>query len=283
MTTLTASTLGAPREDLASVVRALERSRVTHVELRLSGGELLDPAMTGASLGELGSRLGDAGIRVSGLASYVRVASDAGDEMVVGALAQALRIAAALGAPVVRVFPGAPTHKSAYDSVPVLLETRDVVDDRAVRRLDAVASLASDLGVMPALETHDSHPRGEDIARILERTSGRVGAVWDLMHPWRVGEPLETTWSLLRGWIEQDHGSVQVKDARLPADATPVPVGSGTLPVDEFGALLNRAGYGGIVCLEWERAWYPDALRLADALVSARSWFDRYFDEGDER
>ncbi|BDZ50265.1 hypothetical protein GCM10025867_25060 [Frondihabitans sucicola] len=280
MTRLTASTLGAPDEDLDAVVDALARSHVTHVELRVSGGQIVDPAMTAREVAGVRSRFDAAGISISGLASYVRIASDAGDEMVVGALAEALRFASDLGAPVVRVFPGAPTHPSDYSAVPRLREEAGVADERAVRRLDAVAGLAGDLGVSPVLETHDSHPRGADILRILERVSGPIGAVWDLMHPWRVGEPLETTWGLLQPWIDGDRGSVQVKDANLPGDATPVEIGRGTVPTAEFGALLHGAEFDGTVCLEWERTWYPEALPLSDALVSARAWFDRYFEEG---
>jgi sugar phosphate isomerase/epimerase len=280
MTRLTASTLGAPDDDLDTVVAALGRSHVTSVELRVSSGQIVDPAMTGRALADVRSRFDAAGISVSGLAGYVRVASDAGDEMVVGALAEALRFAAVLGAPVVRVFPGAPIHPSDYASVPELREEQGVVDDRAARRIDAVATLATDLDVYPVLETHDSHPRGADILRVLERVTGPVGAVWDLMHPWRVGESLETTWSLLEPWIAHDRGSVQVKDADLPGDPTPVAIGRGTVPTDEFGALLRAADFDGTVCLEWERTWYPAVPPLGDALVSARAWFDRYFEEG---
>jgi len=276
-TRLTVSTLGAPDESLDTVIGWLRDAGVGAVELRLSAGELADPGMTARERGELRRRLDDAGITVSGIASYVRAASDANDEMVTAALAHALGFAADLGAPVVRVFPGAPTLPSSYDRVPDLLESADVVADRAARRLDSVAGIAEELGVRPLLETHDSHPRGEDIARILERTTSPVGAVWDLMHPWRVGEPLARTWELLGPWLRDDRGGVQIKDARLPEDATPVAIGDGTLPVDEFGALLRGEGFVGTVCLEWERKWHPAAPRLDEALRSTVPWYERYF------
>ena len=148
---------------------------------------------------------------------------------------------------------------------------------RAVRRLDAVAHLSEDLGVHAALETHDSHPRAADIVFILGQVSGPVGAIWDLMHPWRTGEPLQRTWQLLAPWLVDGRGSVQVKDANLPADATPLPIGDGTLPVDEFAQRLVNDGYDGVVCLEWEKAWYPTAPDLPTALDSAVRWFDRHW------
>ncbi|WP_394768552.1 sugar phosphate isomerase/epimerase family protein [Lacisediminihabitans sp.] len=276
-TRLTASTLGTPGERLDTVLGWLGDAGIRAIELRLSAGEFADPAMTGRERLDLRARLDDGGVAVSGIASYVRVASDANDEMVTGALAHALQFAADLGAPVVRVFPGAPTHPAAYDRLPELIEPQAVVDERAARRLDSVSAIATDLGAYPVLETHDSHPRGEDIRRILDVVHGPVGAVWDLMHPWRVGEPIERTWELLAPWIEDDRGGVQVKDANLPGDATPLAIGAGTLPTEEFGRLLGSSGFRGTVCLEWERTWHPDAVRLDEALVSTRAWYDRHF------
>ena len=277
MTRLTVSTLGTPGESLETVLGWLVDAGISAVELRLSAGEFTDPAVTARELTKLRGRLDDAGVAVSGIASYVRVASDANDEMVTGALAHAMRLAADLGAPVVRVFPGAPTAPAAYDQIPKLAEPTELVDERAARRLNAVAGIAEELGVHPVLETHDSHPRGEDIRRILQRVTGPVGAIWDLMHPWRVGEPLERTWETLSPWIVNNRGGVQVKDANLPEDATPLAIGDGTMPTQQFGNLLRSAAFEGTVCLEWERTWHPHAVPLDKALVSTKAWYYRYF------
>jgi sugar phosphate isomerase/epimerase len=152
------------------------------------------------------------------------------------------------------------------------------VTARAVRRLDAGTSLAEDRDVYPALETHDSHPQGADIAAILQRVDGPVGAVWDIMHPWRTGESLDETWRWLSPWLSR--GAVQVKDANLPADATPVLIGDGTLPVDAFAALLTANGYDGPICLEWEKKWHPAAADLPLALASTTAWFQRHWQPG---
>jgi sugar phosphate isomerase/epimerase len=275
--TLSASTLGAPGESLDQVLAQLAGSAVPGVELRLTTGELLDPAMTRTARRELRRRLDEAGVRVTGVASYVRVAADVPDDVVLGALVAALDVAVDLGAPAVRVFPGAPTEPGPYDRVPALTEDRDEVDARAARRLSAVAGYATETGVLPCLETHDSHPTATHVAAVLRQVDGPVGVVWDLMHPWRVGEALATSWAVLEPWLRVSGSSVQVKDARLPEDSTPFPVGAGTLPVDEFAALLVAQGYAGPVTLEWERAWYPAALPLGDALRPVRTWADRHW------
>ena len=273
MVTLSASTLGAPGEALDQVLGVLRRTEVGGIELRLSAGELADPAMTRAQRRSLRSAVEDAGVTITGVASYVRMGADVPDDVVLGALIAALDLAADLGAPFVRVFPGAPAQPCGYDTVPTLTEPREEVADRAARRLDAVAGYAEECGVRPALETHDSHPTGALIADVLGRvTSPVVGAVWDLMHPWRVGEPLADTWAAIGPWVTDGRGWVQVKDAALPGRPLPLPLGEGTLPLDSFAALLTDAGYDGVVSLEWERTWYPDAAPLEVASASFRRW-----------
>ena len=279
MITLSASTLGAPGESLPQVLAWLRQTSVPGVELRLSAGEIADPTSTRAQREAVRAEIEAAGFVVTGIASYVKVASAVDDDMVPGALVAALDFAADLGAPAVRVFPGAPAERGPYDLVPQLLEPREQADERAVRRLNAVAEYAGEREVLVALETHDSHPTGAHVAAILGQVDGPVGAVWDLMHPWRVGEPLQDSWAALSPWLGAGLGSVQVKDARLPDNATPLPVGEGTLPTDEFAQLLIEQGYAGPVTLEWERAWHPEAAPLDVACASARRWVDRHWHE----
>ncbi len=274
---LTVSTLGAPGEGLGTVLGWLAGHGVSGVELRLAPGQIAAPAMTRQDRARLRSEITDAGVAITGLASYIRVADPAPDELVVGALEAALFLAADLGAPTVRVFPGAPTEPADYQQVPTTTAARHEVNALAAGRLTAVGRLAEELDVFPALETHDSHPRGEDIAAILGQVEGRVGAVWDLMHPWRVGESLEDTWNILAPWITNGLGSVQVKDAGLPESRTPVTIGDGTLPVDGFAQLLKDRGYNGLLCLEWEKAWHPEAVRLDAAIASTRAWYLRHW------
>jgi sugar phosphate isomerase/epimerase len=277
--TLSASTLGAPGQGLDEVLSDLHAAGLRAVELRFARDQIADPVMTAAGRRQLRERLAAAGVAVSALASYIRLAADAPDELVLGALAGAVQVAADLGAPAVRVFPGAPTEAGPYDQVPRLHESREAVDERAARRLSAAAPLAAEAGVLLCLETHDSHPTGAHVAGLLERVAGPVGAVWDLMHPWRVGESLETSWSALQPWLARSGSSVQVKDAALPIDRTPRPIGEGSLPVDAFAELLVEQGWSGPVTLEWERAWHPTAAPLAVALTSLRTWADRYWPE----
>lgn len=278
MITPSASTLGAPGVPVDVVLSWLQQHHIHGVELRLARGEVADPDMDAEARTNLRHQINAAGVQVTGIASYVKVAAPGPDKTVAAGLIQAIDFARDLGAPMVRVFPGADTGPAAFTETPPLRESRDEVDRRAARRLSSVTSYAADSGVMPVLETHDSHPTGKDIAAILNRVNGPVGVVWDLLHPWRVGEQLEETWKTLEPWLATGHGCVQIKDADMPASSTPLPIGTGSLPTEEFGQLLVRNAYRGAVTLEWEKAWHPEAAHLDAALPSLRTWLDEHWD-----
>jgi sugar phosphate isomerase/epimerase len=180
----------------------------------------------------------------------VRVASPVDDDIVIGAFAASLTLAARLGAPIVRVFPGAPTRPSRPDRRPELTESEEAVAEQAARRLNAVAGISDELGVYAALETHDSRPHGADVARILSMVDGPVGVVWVLMHPWRMGESLQHTLDTLSPWLFNNGSCVQAKDAHFPLSDTPLALREGTLPLDDFAEPLIDCGYASPICLE---------------------------------
>lgn len=280
MITPSASTLGAPETPLPVVLDWLQATGFPGIELRLAPGEPADPSLSPAARQALRQDIEAAGVKVTAVASYVRVAAAADDDAVIAELMQTLDFASDLGAPMIRIFPGAETAQGSFTAPPVLIEPRDEVDQRAARRLSSITGYAQSLGVLPALETHDSHPTGTDISRILEKVEGNIGVVWDLLHPWRSGESLEATWTALEPWLTAGRANVQIKDAMLPV-STPVPLGEGNLPLEDFGRLLVNKGHRGTITLEWEKAWHPEAARLDVALKSARTWLDRHWPGGD--
>lgn len=243
------STLGCSGLPLAEVIELARSSGWLGLELRAAEDE---PVRVGLSSDERAAArelLEAGGVTVLAVASYVRVASGAvsDDECVADALAYA-ELARDLGAPFVRVFPGAEEPGAEADA-------------RAVRRLNAIAERLPE-GVAILLETHDSHPQGVDIARVLSQVSGGVGTIWDVMHPWRTGEPIAVTKEVLAPYLKH----VQVKDVLSPDERTPLPLGSGTIPLAEFYDALRELGYQGWVSLEWESKWHPEAVPLAEAL-----------------
>ncbi|MFC4590206.1 sugar phosphate isomerase/epimerase family protein [Sphaerisporangium corydalis] len=279
MTKLAFSTLGCPGWPLEQVASMAARTGWPGLELRSAPDEPVHRGLTAA--GRRAARSALAGVTVLCVASYVKVAAppgppggpgvlgaglgnggagsgdeevEAGDEEVVSALLAEAELARDLGAAAVRVFPGG--QGDGQD------------DRRAVRRLRAVAPRLPD-GVEVWLETHDSHPRGRDVARVLaEVGSPRVRAIWDAAHPWLAGETVAETAAALAPWLAH----VQVKDRASVADPTPVPLGDGVLPLRQVLAALRELGYGGWVSLEWEHKWHPSATSLEHALQAGRAW-----------
>jgi sugar phosphate isomerase/epimerase len=243
------STLGCSGLPLAEVVGLAQSTGWLGLELRVADDEPVHIGLSSDERASVRELLESGGVTVLAVASYVKVASGAisDDDCVAAALAHA-DLARDLGAPYVRVFPGAEEPGAEADA-------------RAVRRLNAIAErLPEDVTVL--LETHDSHPQGVDIARLLARVSTGVGAIWDVMHPWRTGEPISVTKEALAPYVKH----VQVKDALSPTERTPLPLGTGTIPLAEFYGALRDLGYQGWMSLEWESKWHPDAVPLAEAL-----------------
>jgi sugar phosphate isomerase/epimerase len=201
-----------------------------------------------------------ADLEISALAGYVRIAGPGPDEPVVEGLLADLGLAADLGAPGVRVFPGGEDLAAG------------------VRRLTAVAGFCRDHGVRVFVETHDAMATGAALARLLDAFGDRdvAVAIWDLLHPWRHGEAPADTQRELGAHLAyiQIKDAVFVKDAVSATGTTPVPLWAGSVPLDVCGELLR--GFPGWVSLEWERTWYPHVAPVEEILPGAREWIERY-------
>jgi sugar phosphate isomerase/epimerase len=251
------STLGAPGRPVAEhVVRAV-RFGCAGIEVRVHRDEEVHLDMSAEQRRDVRSRVEDAGLAIPCLAGYSGICAPTPDATVLAGIRGLLRLADDLAAPAIRVFPGGTGEGDA---------------ERAERRLALLAPEADALGVTLLVETHDSHPTGAAVADLVRPFAGPVGVIWDALHPWRHGEAPADTASALDGLLRY----VQIKDAVSAADTTPVPLGTGAVPLDDIGATLREHAWRGWVSLEWERAWYPDVATLDAVLPGARDWVARY-------
>ncbi|WP_037906953.1 sugar phosphate isomerase/epimerase family protein [Actinacidiphila yeochonensis] len=258
------STLGVPFLPVGEVVRLAGEHGYHGVELRASEE---GPVHTGLSADERRAVVGqfaDGGVAVLAVAGYAKVAAPGPDKPVLAEIEALLALAADLGASFVRVFPGGGDAGAAE------------ADAAAARRLAAVAEVAEDLGVRVLLETHDSHRAGADIARVLGPVGHRwAGALWDVMHTWLAGEQPSETFPAVAPYL----GYVQVKDIASAQDLTPLPLGSGVLPLAETVEVLSRAGWDGWLCWEYEKRWYEQAAELPPLLTPGREHLMRLLTE----
>ncbi|MFF4606786.1 sugar phosphate isomerase/epimerase family protein [Streptomyces sp. NPDC001339] len=253
------STLGVPGMPVAEVLRLAVGAGYQGVELRAHPEEPVHPLLGTRERAAVREQFADAGVEVLAVAGYARVAAAqdaAGEEELAHELSELVLLAADLGAPYVRVFPGGGDRPAAE------------AEADAVRRLAAVAPLAAERRVRVLLETHDSHRTGLAAARILDAVGHRqVGALWDVLHSWLGGEEPAETCAALGAHL----GYVQVKDVASAEDTAPLPLGAGVLPLP---AVLSALAYGtrpvGWLCWEYEKRWYPGAPDLPALLAPAR-------------
>ena len=244
------STLGMSEASLTDVVALAAETGWTGLEVGSAADRPVNISLSAAQRTDARAIL--AAVDRVCLATYVRVADPATtDADVLARLRAEAVLARDLGFPAVRVFPGGAD------------------DDTLVRRLRAAAAVARDTGVDIWLETHDSHPTGLAAARVLDVVDdARVGAIWDVAHPWVAGEPVSTTLALLAPWLRH----VQVKDVAGRGDPRPVLPGHGGIPIEEILLQLDARAYDGYLSLEWERRWFPELPPLRDALAAATPW-----------
>ncbi|MFF7228575.1 MULTISPECIES: sugar phosphate isomerase/epimerase family protein [Streptomyces] len=274
------STLGVPGMPVAEVLRLAADTGYQGVELRAHPEEPVHPLLGTRERAAVRGQFADAGVEILAVAGYARVAAArdaAGEEELAHELSELVLLAADLGAPYVRVFPGGGDRPAAE------------ADADAARRLAAVAPLAAERGVRVLLETHDSHRTGADAARILGPVGHRqIGALWDVLHSWLGGEEPVDTHAALAPHL----GYVQVKDVASADERAPLPLGAGALPLAAVLGTLIRdpedahgpvpapegsydQGAGGWLCWEYEKRWYPQAADLPDLLAPGRAHLQR--------
>lgn len=258
------STLAFPDASLARAVSLGASYGYEGVELRLVGGEVIDPRMPTSDRAAIKRAVDAARLPVVAVDSSIRLTDpDPGPD-----LRAFLELASDWEAPLVRVFGGALAEQAPA--------RRDGLK-AAARVLEAAAQVAGRLGVSIGVETHDSFSASATVAELLSMVgSPAVGAVWDSHHPHRVGERPDEVYRNIGARLLL----AQVKDARRAPDRTDgwqlVLLGDGEVPVREMLALLANGGYQGWVSVEWEKRWHPEIeppeLALPQHLMLLRKW-----------
>jgi sugar phosphate isomerase/epimerase len=267
MIRLAFSNLACPDWSLPEVVAAAQRFGYEGVELRLIGGEVIDPAALSADERASIARLfAEARLPIVGVDSSIRLTTPDQDA-VEQDVHNFLQLAHDWRSEFIRVF-GGPFSAG---------HSPEQVFDTAAERLNRLAPAAERLGVVIVLETHDAFSSAANVAQVLRRVSSRsIGALWDTHHPHRVGETPPQILDLLGDRLLH----VQVKDARrreAGGDAWDlVLLGEGEVPVAETVKLLRQRGYARWLAVEWEKKWHPEiaepAVALPQHLALLRRW-----------
>jgi sugar phosphate isomerase/epimerase len=239
------STLAFPDASLASAVSLGRRWGYAGVELRLIDGQLIDPSMPAADRARVKRTL--AGLPVVAVDTSIRLTGDDPGAQ----LGRFLELASDWEAPLVRVFGGALAAEG---------RVRQEQLRAAAAVLESSVPLASRLGVAIGVETHDDFSASSVVAELLTMADPEwVGAVWDSLHPHRMGDRPADVYANLGERILL----AQVKDARrIPGSAGDdwqlVLLGEGEVPVRQMLGLLRAGGYRRWISVEWEKRWHPE-------------------------
>jgi len=170
---------------------------------------------------------------------------------------QFMDLAQALGAPYVRVFgTGGGGEKTMMPG--------DELKERVASGLKELGDDAASRRVTVLIESHDQFVSSGVLADVFRKAnSDHVGLLWDAHHTFAGGkEDPEFTVGQLGKYIRHTH----LKDS-IPSgeDRKYVLTGRGDVPLRRQVAALQKIGYSGVFCFEWEKVWHPD---LADPEIA---------------
>lgn len=243
------STLGCPDWKFAHAAAQAATHGYQALEVRVYKGDIIPPTLPAAEISEIRQVLDDQDISIValGLSTRFNAADAATRQQNLDDLRRYVELAAELDCPMLRTYGGEPATGVIIDDVVGWVTTA----------LHDVAPFAQEHGVKILLETHDAFSRSEVAARVLQQVNHpSIGAVWDVHHPFRMGETVDEVWANIGARTLHIH----MKDARRRRDGSwqLVPLGEGEVPCRAILERLYAEGYQGIITAEWEKKWHPE-------------------------
>ena len=244
------STLGCPKWSWQEILDFAAHHGFAAIELRGLLGEMNLPARPEFAAGKIAEDKSDVaahGLKIANLGSSAAM-HDADPQKRAQQLADArsfIDLAAALGAPYVRVF-GNDIHGP-----------RDEVIARVAAGLHELGEYARPRNVTVIIESHGDFTDSPTLKEILTRAdSEHVALLWDAHHTFASSnEEPEFTVAQLGKWIRHTHLKDSVPDGK---ERRYVLTGKGDVPVKRQIQALVSIGYKGMYCFEWEKVWHPD-------------------------
>lgn len=243
------STLGCPNWSFEEAASQAAEHGYAGLEVRIYDGDVIPADLSADERAYIKEILQQYQIKMIGIGASTRFAFRDADTRQdnIEQLVAYLELANDLEVPMVRTF-GSPgtLDISMQDAIKYVAES-----------LNAVAPAAERLGVDVIFETHDAFCKGVDVGAVLRQVpSQAIGAVWDVHHPYRMGEDIHATWEAIGDRVKHVH----IKDARRREDGSwqLVLLGEGEVPCRDVIQLLAEKGYTGYLSAEWEKKWHPE-------------------------
>jgi sugar phosphate isomerase/epimerase len=246
------STLGCPKWPWTTVLEQASKLGYSGIELR--GIQMqMDlpklPEFSGTRLAQTLKDLEALDLKVTDLGSSARMheADPARRSSQMDEGRRFIDLAHQMKVPYVRVF---------GDQIPQG-EPKDTVVKRVVEGLRTLGDHARGSGVAVIIESHGDFTDSATLLQLLKGAAmENVALLWDAHHTFVAGkEPPAKTFEAMKPYIRHTH----LKDSRPDGkDVRYVLTGEGTVPVRETVNILDKNGYKGFYCFEWEKGWHPE-------------------------
>jgi sugar phosphate isomerase/epimerase len=246
------STLGCPHWELERIAQAVRDYGYEAIELRAIGGDLdllkrpeFQPGAIEATCRWLAGRKLPV-CCVDSSCTFDSRDADGRRKQVEVAISYC-KLAAALGASLIRIFP------DKIQTGATRAETRDNIAACLVE----VARRAP-AGVKVGLETHGDFARGQAAAEIIRLADHpNVALIWDVANSLAAGDSIEESAQEVGPYLAHVH----LRDARPVKDHEhwlPVLAGRGAVSFTAAVDALRGLGYEGYISFEWEKYWHPE-------------------------
>lgn len=244
------STLGCPAWEWPKILEFAESHGFVAIELRgLMGSMDLPsrPEFAPERIAQSKKEVAGHGLKIANIGSSSAL-HDADPAKHAQQLADAKRfidLASTLGSPYVRVF-----GKE-------IKGPKEEVVARVAAGLHELGEYAGPRGVTVIIESHGDFVDSPTLKEVLTRAdSAHAALLWDAHHTFADGhEQPEYTVRELGAWIRHTHLKDSVPTGK---ERKYVLTGRGDVPIRRQVQALQKIGYKGYYCFEWEKAWHPD-------------------------
>lgn len=251
------STLGCPAWEWNKILDFAHQHGFSAIELRGLQGNMdlpSNPIFAADRIEQTKKEIHAADLRIACVSSSANLYFEdpARREKELGDARRFIDVASTLGAPYVRVFGG----KAQTDKNPA---PDDATKARVASGLNELGKYSGPRGVTVIIESHDHFTSSATLKDVLQAAnSEHVALLWDAHHTFATSnEEPEFTVKQLGPWIRHTH----LKDSTGSGeDRKYVLTGRGNVPVQRQIEALQKIGYKGFYCFEWEKVWHPDLL-----------------------
>ena len=264
------STVACPQWSLETVAQRAEEMGFDGIELRTMGpgGSSFASEPTLSDAGKVSAILGDHGIEPVCLSTSCALhhRDTTAAHRAVWQIREALELASKIECPFVRIFgnevgPG---------------ETQNTVLMRIADRVASLADRAGELGVQILFENAGSLGRAKQWWVLLNLVQHpMLGLCWNVANAASAGESPAVSVPILNNRIRM----AKVKDMNVGDGSGFVPLGEGSVGIDQFVKRLMGIGYRGYISVEWDRAWLQELAPAEEYLPDARARLGAIFQD----